>query len=126
MNQPDSDFPDQTSEPAVDQDVLTEQIERQERMERGYDPISSEPVLKEHLYEEMLKVCGKMALCGAPSEVVRGVRSDMERLLDLTIASFKAAMDKLWADFLPTADAQGLKVNRKMKRTSPGPDPTAS
>ncbi len=100
----------QGQEPVVTPEVLKAAIAEQKACEPGYDPLGTEPVLKEHLYEEMLKVCGKMGLAGAPTVVLQGVRMDMERLLDLTVATLQAANHELWKDLLPQPDVKGLRV----------------
>ena len=99
-------------EPLVTSEVLGAAIAEQNKHAKGYDPLGTEPRLKEYLYEEMLKVCGRMGLAGAPANVLQGVRGELERLLDLTVATLQAANRELWKDLLPQADELGLKVRR--------------
>ena len=94
----------------VKQEMLDGAMAEQRNPKRGYDPLGTEPVLRSHLHDEMLKVCGRMSLCGVPTSVVRGVRMDMERLIDLTIATLQSAYRDMWNGLLPTVDECGLKV----------------
>jgi len=96
-------------EPLVTQSVLEATISDQKKRKKDFDPLVSEPLLKSHLYDEMLKVCGRMGLAGAPPMVLRGVRVDVERLLRLTVATLQSANRELWQGFLPLEDGTDLE-----------------
>ena len=97
-------------EPLVTSAILEATIAEQKKRKKVYNPLASEPLLKSHLYDEMLKVCGRMGLAGVPSPILRGVRTDVEKLLQLTVAALQAANRELWQGFLPLEDGTDSKV----------------
>jgi len=126
MDQADQTPTERIYQAVVGRKVLAAEMARQKQRKRGYDPLATEPVLKEHLNDEMLKICGRMSLCGAPFQVVRGVRTDMEKLLDLTVATLQAGHREQWDDLLPQPDENGLKVNASRIVTTDGPAGSAA
>lgn len=68
--------------------------------------LEAEPILKDFLEDEILKICGRMGLCDAPTYTIRGVRGDIETLLEMTVDLLGMAYGKLLSDFLPEEDGK--------------------
>jgi len=91
--------------------MLSKVLEEQAEAKCQYDPIGEEPVLEKYFHDELLKICGRMGLAGAPPPVVRGVLSDVHRVAQAMVGTVRKAHRVLWDDVLPEVAGSDLKVN---------------
>jgi hypothetical protein len=66
-----------------------------------FEILRTEPILSSFVHGELLQLVGKLALSGAGTDVVRGVSTDVHRLLGITAAAFRLAYCGLLEDFMP-------------------------
>lgn len=69
-----------------------------------FEILHTEPILSSFVHGELLQLLGKLALSGANTDVVRGVSTDVHRLLGVTAAAFRLAYRSLLEDFLPEGE----------------------
>ncbi len=70
------------------------------------NPLDTEPILRDFLEDEILKICGRMGLCGAPTSTIRGVHRDIQNLLEITVGLLGTGYGELLSDFLPGEDGK--------------------
>lgn len=73
-----------------------------------------EPVLAAYIAERMLMVSGKLALCGAPPEIVQGCYEEVAKLIATSVRVVWRASDDLWSG-IDMADI-GRRPSRARRR----------
>ena len=81
--------------------------------------LEREPALAAYMSQAMATIAGKMALAGAPSEVVQGVHADVMLLMLSSLEASRAAQYELWKDSIV-----GTKLE-VLTRPDPEPEPPA-
>jgi hypothetical protein len=84
---------------ALIESVVADLGERAENGERGL--LDYEPNLQGYLEAKILELAGKMALTGAPTDMIQGVTLTVHYLVDITANAVAKAHRELWDDFLP-------------------------
>jgi hypothetical protein len=84
---------------ALIESVVSDLGERAENGERGL--LDYESNLKGFLEAKILELAGKMALTGAPTDMIHGVTLTVHYLVDITANAVAKAHRQLWDDFLP-------------------------
>lgn len=69
--------------------------------ERGAYPLleqlaKQEPALAQHIAETAFIITGKTALCGAPTEVIRGVHADLVGLVIVCLGAVRRGTYEVW------------------------------
>jgi hypothetical protein len=83
-----------------------------------------EPALATYIYESTAGIAGKMALAGAPTEVVQGSHEDMLAIILTCLQALRRGHYELWKETvvgsrLAQLDAS-LKAARRRRRKDPG------
>lgn len=64
--------------------------------------LPSEPVLSACVRHDLLKMCGKLALSGACTDIVSGVAADSYNTVLIAITAMRVGYQRLLNDILPT------------------------
>lgn len=78
-----------------------------------------EPVLAAYVSERIVAVSGKLALSGAPSEVVRGSYDDLLEIVTVTARAIWKGQDEFWKD-VDLSVFVGHRRRRVRRRTKAG------
>lgn len=92
--------------------------------------LEREPALAAYVSQAMATIAGKMALAGAPSEVVQGVHADVMLLMLSSLEASRAAQYELWKDSIvgtrlevlakPDPEPEPPPAKKPRKRKKPG------
>jgi len=82
-----------------------------------------EPVLAAYIAEKMLAVSGKLALSGAPPEVVQGCYDEVANLVATSVRALWAGSDELWKGIDLAHIARPNHGRRARRAASPLPAP---
>ena len=80
--------------------------------------LEREPALAAYMSQAMATIAGKMALAGAPSEIVQGVHADVMLLMLSSLEASRAAQYELWKDSIV-----GTRLEVLQKPADPEPPP---
>lgn len=80
--------------------------------------LTREPALAAYVSQAMATIAGKMALAGAPTEVVQGVHADVLMVLLSSLEASRAAQYELWKDSIV-----GSRLEALIKPDEPEPEP---
>ncbi|NBO93874.1 MAG: hypothetical protein EBV06_16430 [Planctomycetia bacterium] len=85
--------------------------------------LQREPALAAYVSQAMATIAGKMALAGAPSEVVQGVHSDLMMLMLSSLEASRAAQYELWKDSILGTRLEVLEKPQPEPTPEPAPEP---
>jgi hypothetical protein len=73
--------------------------DKEDELELGL--IDNEPLLSEYCQNEFMQILGRLALAGAGPGIIRGVATDMHRVITVSAKALRMAYCELLEDFLP-------------------------
>ncbi len=110
----------------IDQNILhaaVDSVERlvnlhsQDKNASGDFPLDDEPVLKDYLRDEVLKLVGKIGLIDNRNRLMGLVSSEIHYMLNIAIEATRSGYRHLFQDFLPDDD---LRVSGSRHGETPG------
>ncbi len=78
------------------QDVLDERDSQVKQTDFLQDLQLREPVLASYVAQNLLSICGKLSLSGAPPEIVRGCHDDLLEAISVSVRAVWRGYDELW------------------------------
>jgi len=105
-------------EAVVNTQTLEQALEQLDQEGRKYNPLGVEPVIEQHIREELLKISGRMGMTGAPTGIIRGVHHDVKKLFGQVVTALQNGHRDLWDGVLPEIEGDNLRV----RAARPAPD----